>query len=193
MRSGDGDLSAKELLVIVDEFRRRISVSAKKICIPIENMEHHIAESRTDGSPNRLTHSDFPKRPIGVADAAVYLDRQIDQLNGELKNMESNREMYNKYMAAYHKKYSLSLACFIFVLVGAPLGVLARRGGFGVGASMSLLFFVLYWMLMISGEKIAERGILDPIISMWLANAVMACIGIGLVFSLNGSVFNTSR
>jgi len=46
---------------------------------------------------------------------------------------------------------------------------------------------------MISGEKIAERGILDPIISMWLANAVMACIGIGLVFSLNGSVFNTSR
>ena len=77
--------------------------------------------------------------------------------------------------------------------MGAPLGVLARRGGFGVGASMSLLFFVLYWMLMISGEKIAERGILDPIISMWLANAVMAFIGIGLVVSLSGSVFNTSR
>ena len=96
-------------------------------------------------------------------------------------------------MAAYHKKFSLSLACFIFILVGAPLGVLARRGGFGVGAAMSLLFFVLYWMLMISGEKIAERGILDPFLSMWLANIVMASIGIALVVRLSGSVFNTSR
>ena len=96
-------------------------------------------------------------------------------------------------MAAYHKKYALSLACFVFVLVGAPLGVLARRGGFGVGAGISLLFFVLYWMLMISGEKIAERGILDPMISMWLANAVMAAVGIALMVRLSGSVFNTPR
>lgn len=193
VRSGDGDLSAKELLVIVDEFRKRISVSEKNISIPLENMEHTIAESRSDDSAHRFTSSNAALSPIGVADATEYLDHQIDQLNSELNNIESNREMYNKYMAAYHKKYSLSLACFIFVLVGAPLGVLARRGGFGVGASMSLLFFVLYWMLMISGEKIAERGILDPIISMWLANAVMAFIGIGLVVSLSGSVFNTSR
>ena len=125
--------------------------------------------------------------------AAAYVDGQIDTLDTELKSINSNREMYNKYMAAYHKKFSLSLACFIFILVGAPLGVLARRGGFGVGAAMSLLFFVLYWMLMISGEKIAERGILDPFLSMWLANIVMASIGIALVVRLSGSVFNTSR
>ena len=120
------------------------------------------------------SRTDLPEKPRGTKEATASVDRQLDQLNSELKNIDSNREMYNKYLAAYHKKYSLSLACFIFVLVGAPLGVFARRGGFGVGASVSLLFFVLYWMLMISGEKIAERGILDPVISMWLANAVMA-------------------
>ena len=131
--------------------------------------------------------------PAWYNTAAAYVDRQIDTLDGELKSINANREMKNKYMAAYHKKYSLSLACFIFVLVGAPLGVLARQGGFGVGAAMSLFFFVLYWMLMISGEKIAERGILDPFLSMWLANIVMAGIGIALVVSLSNSVLNTSR
>jgi len=193
MRSGDSELSAHEILAIVDEFRQRISVSEKRIRIPLENIEHSIAQSRSGGTSTMFTQFDSPKRERVAASAARYVDRQISQLDGELKSIGSNREMYNKYMAAYHKKYSLSLACFIFVLVGAPLGVLARRGGFGVGAAMSLLFFVLYWMLMISGEKIAERGLLDPMISMWLGNAVMACIGIALVVTLSGSVFNSSR
>jgi lipopolysaccharide export system permease protein len=48
-------------------------------------------------------------------------------------------------------------------------------------------------VIMISGEKIAERGLVDPMISMWLANVVMASIGIALVISLTGAVFNTSR
>jgi lipopolysaccharide export system permease protein len=193
MRSGDSELSAKELLVIVDEFRKRISVSENRIRLPLENMEHRIAESRSAGSSNLVTQHNLSKKLTAEIAAARYVEHQLAQLDGELKSIESNRNMYNKYMAAYYKKYSLSLACFIFVLVGAPLGVLARRGGFGVGAAMSLIFFVLYWMLMISGEKIAERGLLDPLISMWLANIVMACIGISLVISLTGAVFNTSR
>jgi len=193
VRSGDSELSAKELLVIVNEFKNRISVSEKNIRTPLENLEHSIAGSRSGDTAAHLMRSGSPGKSTGGIGVAEYVDRQIDELNGELKSIESNRGMYNKYMAAYHKKYSLSLACFIFILVGAPLGVLAKRGGFGVGAAMSLLFFVLYWMLMISGEKIAERGLLDPLISIWLANIVMAVIGIGLVVSLSGSVFNTSR
>jgi lipopolysaccharide export system permease protein len=193
MRSGDSELSAKELLVIVDEFRKRISASESRIRLPLENMEHRIAESRSAGRSSLVTQHDFSKKLTAGIDAAGYIERQLSQLDIELKSIESNQNMFNKYMAAYHKKYSLSLACFIFVLVGAPLGVLARRGGFGVGAAMSLIFFVLYWVLMISGEKIAERGLLDPLLSMWLANIVMACIGIGLVISLTGAVFNTSR
>ena len=193
VRSGDSELSAKELLLIVEEFNKRISVSEKHMQDPIENLQRSITQKSLDASEHRLTHSSAAMNVSGNSAAAAYLDRQIDTLDGDLNSINANREMKNKYMAAYHKKYSLSLACFIFILVGAPLGVLARRGGFGVGAAMSLLFFVLYWMLMISGEKIAERGVLDPFLSMWLANIVMACIGIALVVRLSGSVFNTSR
>lgn len=191
MRSGDGELSAKELLTIGDEFRKRIAASEKRIQIPLETLGERMAESSSVRAKGGMITAKMANKTR--AEAAGYVDRQLARLDGELKNIEANRSMYNRYMAAYHKKYALSLACFVFVLVGAPLGVLARRGGFGVGAAISLFLFVLYWMLMISGEKIAERGILDPMISMWLANAVMAAVGISLMASLNGSVFNTSR
>ncbi len=153
-------------------------------------MRHRIGASHLFGAGVSMKSLSSSKK---VAEVDSYVDQQFAQLDSELKSIESNKSMYNRYMAAYHKKYSLSLACFVFVLVGAPLGVLARRGGFGAGAAMSLLFFVIYWMLMISGEKIAERGVLDPLISMWIANIVMVAIGIGLVVSLTRSVFNTSR
>jgi lipopolysaccharide export system permease protein len=191
MRSGDTELSANELKVIGNEIRNRISDAEKRISVPLETIEFRIAQRSSGSGDKRLNPA---KSNVKIStDAAGLIDRQITQLDGELKSIESNRQMYRRYMAAYHKKYALSLACFVFVLVGAPLGVLARRGGFGIGAAMSLILFLVYWMMMISGEKIAERGLLDPIISMWLANTIMAAIGIALVTSLSGAVFNTSR
>lgn len=191
MRSGDTELSAKELLAIGEEFRKRISASRQRIRLPIETGLRRM----TDLSSGKAAAQSATAKLAAKTgpDAARYIDRQIAQLDRELKSIEANTSMYNRYMAAYHKKYALSLACFVFVLVGAPLGVLARRGGFGVGAAISLFLFVFYWMIMISGEKIAERGILDPMISMWLANTIMATVGIVLVASLSSSVFNTSR
>jgi len=189
-RTDDTELSASELLAIGNEFKSKVLASEKRIQAPLDTMKPRVGQSHAFDAEARMSSLHFSKN---FTEAADYVDQQLATLDGELKSIESNKSMYNRYMAAYHKKYSLSLACFVFVLVGAPLGVLARRGGFGVGAAISLLFFVFYWMLMISGEKIAERGVLDPLISMWIANIVMVAIGIGLVVSLTRSVFNTSR
>jgi len=190
IRSGDTELSANELHLIGNEFMQRIEASRQRIHTSLENMESRMAHHRADV---HRTRAEAFRSSKAIARAGGYVDRQLTQLDAELASIASNQSMYNRYMAAYHKKYALSLACFVFVLVGAPLGVLARRGGFGVGAAISLLFFVLYWALMIAGEKIAERGLLDPMFSMWLANIVMASIGIWLVVSLTRAVFNTSR
>ncbi len=153
--------------------------------------------ARTDDSElsaNELlgVGNEFMKR-IVASEKRIQMPLEKTELDGELQSIAANKSMYNRYMAAYHKKYALSLACFVFVIVGAPLGVLARRGGFGVGAAVSLVFFIFYWMLMISGEKVAERGVVDPMIAMWMANVVMVGIGLGLVVTLSGAVFNTSR
>ena len=192
MRSGDSELSARELLTIGREFQQRIALSEQHIRQPLELMASRIRESGTEERKS-LSSSSLSQEQKRASLVAGYLDRQLGQLDRELKNIESNRTMYNSYMAAYHKKYALSFACFVFVLVGAPLGLRSRRGGFGIGASMSLLFFVLYWMLMITGEKVAARGLLDPLISMWAADVVMAGIGIWLIVRESGSVSATSR
>jgi len=189
-RTDNSELSAHELLMIGNEFERKIHVAEKLIQLPLEHIEQGMKQSLASGAgaSTRLLRSSKK-----ATEVAGYVDQQLAILDGELASIELNKSTYNKFMAAYHKKYSLSLACFVFVLVGAPLGVLARRGGFGVGASMSLLFFIFYWMLMISGEKIAVRGLLDPMLSMWIPNIGMVGIGIGLVVGLTRSVFNTSR
>ena len=99
----------------------------------------------------------------------------------------SNNKQMDMYLVEIYKKYSIPFACVIFVLIGAPLGMITRKGGFGVAAGMSLGFFLLYWACLIGGEKLADRELLSPFLSMWAANIVLGSAGIYLVFrdSLN--------
>ncbi len=84
----------------------------------------------------------------------------------------------NKYWVEIHKKYAIPVACIVFILIGAPLGVMVRKGGFGVAASISLFFFVLYWAFLIGGEKLADRNIITPFWGMWSANILLGIVGI---------------
>jgi lipopolysaccharide export system permease protein len=68
------------------------------------------------------------------------------------------------------------------VLVGVPLGIMARKGGFGVAATLSLGFFVLYWTCLIGGEKLADRNIVSPFVGMWIANILIGLMGAYLTF-----------
>jgi lipopolysaccharide export system permease protein len=85
-------------------------------------------------------------------------------------------------MVEIHKKYSIPFACVIFVLIGAPIGIVMRKGGFGIAAGMSLAFFLLYWIFLIGGEKLADRELLSPFLSMWAANVLLGIIGLYFTF-----------
>jgi len=98
----------------------------------------------------------------------------------ELKEMD-----IAKYEVEIYKKYSIPAACIIFILIGAPLGVMVKKGGFGVAASISLFFFLLYWAFLIGGEKLAERGFFSPFTGMWAANILLGIAGIILTVKTN--------
>ncbi len=91
-----------------------------------------------------------------------------------------HREMKRKaqYQVEIHKKFSLPVSCLLFVLVGAPLGIVARRGGVGTGAIYSIAFFVIYWVGLTSGEHLADRLIVSPVAAMWLPNLVIGLAGV---------------
>jgi lipopolysaccharide export system permease protein len=83
-----------------------------------------------------------------------------------------------------NKKYSIPAACIVFVFVGVPLGIMSRRGGFGVAATLSLGFFILYWACLIGGEKLADRDIVQPFVGMWIANVLIGLFGVYLTFRI---------
>ncbi len=88
----------------------------------------------------------------------------------------------NKYLVEIYKKYAIPVACIVFILIGAPLGTMTKKGGFGIAASISLFFFLIYWACLIGGEKLADRSLLSPFMGMWIANILMGIAGLFLTY-----------
>jgi lipopolysaccharide export system permease protein len=98
------------------------------------------------------------------------------------KNMAKEIEkQIDQYDVEIYKKYSIPFACVVFALIGAPLGYRVRKGGFGIAAGLSLLFFVIYWASLVGGEKFADRALLSPLLGMWAANIVLGIFGLVLM------------
>ena len=80
------------------------------------------------------------------------------------------------------KKFALSIACFIFFLIGAPIGALIRKGGLGTPAIISVLMFVAYWVIDISGTKLAKDGALDPFSGVFISTYILLPVGVYLTW-----------
>ncbi len=87
----------------------------------------------------------------------------------------------DRFLVEIHKKYSIAIACLIFMLIGAPLGLSTRRGGLSSAGIPAAGIFLFYWVTLVQGEKLADRGFLDPWIGMWIANLVMIAAGLWLM------------
>lgn len=108
-------------------------------------------------------------------------ERQLKTLRRQITNeyslIRSYTKTHNRYEVEVHKKFSLPFACLVFVLIGTPLGVLAKKGGFAVGTSLSFGFFLIYYILLIGGEEMADRALVSPMVGMWTPNTLFLVIG----------------
>lgn len=122
------------------------------------------------------------KQDTTLTDAQVRLkERRLRSLERQAKNefklLDTYIRSWNKYAVEIHKKFSLPVACILFVLVGAPLGTLSQRGGFAVAITLGFGFFLIYYIFLIGGEEMADRNIVSPIIGMWTPNVILAFFG----------------
>jgi lipopolysaccharide export system permease protein len=85
-----------------------------------------------------------------------FKHREMDRLNIEV-----------------NKRYSLAFSCFLFLFFGAPVGILLRRGGMGIGFLVGLIFFAVFYILLLAGEEMANSGRLSPFVGMWLGNLLL--------------------
>jgi lipopolysaccharide export system permease protein len=119
----------------------------------------------------------------GIIETAIEIARRAKE-NIFFENMDDiNRvKIINRHLVEYHRKFTLSLACLICFLIGAPLGAIIRRGGFGLPVVVSVLFFLFYHVISIIGEKAAKESIFPVYIGMWISTIVMLPIGLIIAY-----------
>ena len=130
---------------------------------------------------------------ISLNDSIKFLNKETkniltkNKLNKKInitkKKIEKNKRLIpiyaketNKFAVEIHKKFSVPFACIIFVLLGMPLGILAKKSNMGVSVSISLVVFIIYWSFLILGEELADNTIINPIIAMWAPNIFLALL-----------------
>jgi len=110
--------------------------------------------------------------------------RRLSRLNSQIKNefnlIKNYSRNINKYGVETHKKFSLPVACILFAITGASLGVLTKKGGFAIGTGLSLGFFIVYYIFLIGGEDMADRNLVSPFIGLWTPNILLLIIGLYL-------------
>jgi len=165
------------LLKHEEEFRREIWRTADYM-VTVLKKDTALAEELRD---KEISHG--RERLARVVESVKREETDILTL---VNRMETKRESYLRQIAQYmveiHKKMSTAVACVIFALIGAPLGIIARRGGIGPGTVYSLGFFTVYWVCLIGGENLATRLIISPELAMWACNAFIGTIGLILTW-----------
>lgn len=172
---GDRELGANELLKIADSIevikQRNVDVLNTKIKEVFKNYDHKT------GTPFRV--SNFSQNIFLRVQQRIKADQ--NSFVSSVNSINFNNKEIDRYWVEVHKKYSLPFACIIFVLIGAPLGTMTRKGGFGMASGVSLVFFLIYWSFLIGGEKLADRGMLSPFVGIWSANIILGLLGIILM------------
>lgn len=192
---GDRELSANAMKIVVDSLnvtRNNINDNfLKKINSDLARLNKiNFADTvfyKTQSADEQTVNPDITvRRGISAYDT---LNNYIKLFTGKINESNNNKISYiqlgkqiNSYDVEIYKKYSIPFACIVFVLVGAPLGYRVRKGGFGIAAGMSLFFFLLYWACLIGGEKLADRGIVSAFTGMWIADIIIGCLGLYLIF-----------
>jgi lipopolysaccharide export system permease protein len=183
----DRELSAGEMRVIVDSLRAEAAAVRELI------FEDRPVPGRIPGAARLRATPAAPAADTAVDARAAALAAQRVRLR--LMNSENRRQtidalgkQVNTYLVEIHKKYSIPAACLVFVFIGVPLGVMVRRGTFGVAATLSLGFFLAYWASLIGGEKLGDRGFMAPWLAMWSANILLGAIGIVLTVRLTKEI-----
>ena len=137
--------------------------------------------------------------PPAPASSAPFIIPAVDSASlfrgsaaAALTQLEDSRDGLDGLSVEIHKKFALAFACLVFVLFGPPIALRFPRGGVGVTLGVSLIVFGLYYICLMAGEALADKGKLPAYVAMWMANALFGVIGIALVWRVE-STTDTSR
>ena len=173
-RRGDRELSLADLGSRMAERRADAAAASEKLA---DGLETHLA--------GLLDLADGTSPPSQSAEVRASRGRMLRSAESDLRARASSLRQVRRLEVEYHKKLSIPFACVVFVLVGAPLGIRSRRGGIGIGAGTGILFFLIYYLFLVGGEQLGDRGFVTPFWAMWAPNVVFGGLGLFLTLSVS--------
>lgn len=147
----------------------------KQMAIANKKIETKKIKSFSELIPDSLKQLVHDQAMSTVANVRSLLEITSSEYNNHVDDITLHE-------VEWHKKLSLSIACMVLFFIGAPLGSIIRKGGLGLPLVVALIFFLIFYLLNIFGEKFTKDNILDPVTGMWLPVIVLSPVGFFLTY-----------
>ncbi len=142
---------------------------------------------------NDLLANFNPDERIKIVHTALEQSRSRKlYIDAALQDNFSRTKIINRHGIEWHRKFTLSFACMVLFFIGAPLGAIIRKGGLGVPSVISVLLFIFYHIISITGEKFVKEGLWIAWQGMWLSSLILLPFGIFLTWkaTTDSGIFN---
>jgi lipopolysaccharide export system permease protein len=185
-------LSIKQLDVYIDSLERTNNKLVDRISNEV-SYQYQFAKWRDSGVVKPITTKLKNITDIDNLIADSALQACLDMASSRVSSAKTNFEMSNldyqakskdlrQYKLGWQQKFSLSFACFVLFLIGAPLGSIIRKGGIGTPLVFAVIFFVIFHLLNTTGEKMVKEGVLGSFVGTWLPCIVLIPVGLFLTY-----------
>ena len=170
-------LNNLQLLNSIDSLKNIVTIKEKLIYSRLEKNYHYKQDINQDFNNDIIKIN--KNRIYETAINKLRVLRSVCKSNSD--DIEYKKKIISKHKIEWHRKISIAFSCIIMFLIGAPLGAIVRKGGFSVPLLMSIILFVIFYVISIIGEKSAKDLIISPVAGMWIANIIFFPISIYLI------------
>ena len=177
-------LNNKQLQYSIDSLNKKLEEKKILVYNRISEKYNYNANNKLDStlSTNKISNKKISETAINK----LRILKSISNSNSD--DINYKKSIIAKHKIEWHRKISLSFACIIMFLIGAPIGSIVRKGGFSIPLLISIILFVAYYVISITGEKTAKDLSASPLEGMWIANFIFIPISIILIFMASNNI-----
>ena len=195
-------LSIRQLNMMIDSLHKNDSFFAKRVSLemsPSFQFTKYADTGWVKTKPMPIKAKSFAAEIPDSIRQIVY-ERSLNQVNSAKTSITMIQDDYKRqektlssHKIEWHRKFTLSVACFVLFLIGAPLGAIIRKGGLGAPLVFAIAFFVVFHLLNTFGERLAHEAVLTVFEGMWLSTMVLIPVGIFLTYKAmhDSQLFNS--
>ncbi len=183
-------LNLKQLSVSADSISKRIEERRTNFVIyfngaivpPLDSTDKHSALKLPFAQNDFIQNFPVNERKE-ILSSALYAARNARNVAADAAGeIKGRSKTLARHMIEWHRKFTLSIACLVLFFIGAPLGAIIRKGGLGLPVIISVLFFVTYHVVSITGEKMVREVTLPAYKGMWISTIFLLPVGIFLTY-----------